>query len=44
MIQLLRRAGANPRLANKTDVSPLTLSQRIANFDVKQFFSDLTPT
>jgi ankyrin repeat protein len=44
MIQLLRRAGANPRLANNTDVSPLTLSQRIANFDVKQFFSDLIPT
>jgi uncharacterized protein len=44
IIKLLRTAGANPHLANKSDVSPLKLAQTIGNYDVKQFFSDLTPS
>jgi ankyrin repeat protein len=44
IIKLLRDAGANPNLANKSNVSPLTLAQTIGNYNVKQFFSDLIPS
>jgi ankyrin repeat protein len=41
VIELLRAAGANPNLTNKTNVSPLALAKTIGNYNVKQFFSDL---
>jgi ankyrin repeat protein len=41
VIQLLREAGADPYLMNKSDVSPLRLARTIANYDVAQFFADL---
>ena len=41
VIQLLRRAGADPHAANSSGVTPLSLARTIANFDVRQFFTDL---
>ncbi len=40
-IVVLRRAGADPHLENKSAVSPVGLSRTIGNYDVAQFFSDL---
>jgi ankyrin repeat protein len=40
IIQLLRARGADPLLENSHGVSPLGLAHTIANFDVRQFFSD----
>jgi uncharacterized protein len=41
VIQLLRRAGADPHAANSSGVTPLDLARTIANFNVRQFFTDL---
>jgi uncharacterized protein len=41
VIRLLRARGANPYAMNKHGVSPLKLARTIANFDVRQFFTDL---
>lgn len=41
LIELLRKAGANPLQGNSHNVSPLQLARHIANYDVAQFFSDL---
>ena len=41
VIQLLRRAGADPHAANSSGVTPLSLARTIANFNVRQFFTDL---
>jgi uncharacterized protein len=41
VIQLLRAAGADPYAANSSGVTPLSLARTIANFDVRQFFTDL---
>lgn len=41
LIEMLRRAGADPHHANHHHVSPLTLARNIASHDVAQFFSDL---
>ncbi len=41
VIQLLRRAGADPLAKNKHGVSPVSLARTIANYDVAQFFSDI---
>jgi ankyrin repeat protein len=41
IIKLLRDHGADPTLENNHGVSPLKLARTIANFDVRQFFSDL---
>lgn len=41
LIALLRKAGANPLLANSHGVSPLQLARHMANYDVAQFFHDL---
>jgi uncharacterized protein len=41
MIALLRKAGADPKIANRSGVTPLSLARTIANFDVAQFFADL---
>jgi ankyrin repeat protein len=41
LIRLLRARGANPYSTNKHGVSPLKLARNIANFDVRQFFTDL---
>ena len=42
VIQLLRRAGADPHAANSSGVTPLSLARTIANFNVRQFFTDLS--
>ena len=42
LIKLLRSRGANPYAKNKHGVSPLELATTIANYDVRQFFSDLS--
>jgi ankyrin repeat protein len=42
MIDLLRRAGADSKRQNSRGVSPLSLARTIGNYDVAQFFSDLT--
>lgn len=42
VIQLLRKAGANPRSGNHHGVSPLSLARTIASHDVARFFSDLS--
>jgi len=39
MIGLLLRAGANPDMKNNAGVSPKALAHRIANYDVKQFYT-----
>ena len=41
VIKLLRAAGADPYIENRHGNSPLKLAQTIANYDVRQFFSDL---
>ena len=41
VIKLLRANGADPFAKNAHGVSPLKLARTIANFDVRQFFSDL---
>jgi uncharacterized protein len=41
VIKLLRAHGADPHLPNASGVSPLKLARTIANYDVRQFFSDL---
>lgn len=41
VIELLRRAGADPHAANSSGVTPLSLARTIANFNVRQFFADL---
>lgn len=42
LIQLLRRHGADPRHPNNTGQTPLSTARLIANYDVAQFFADLT--
>ena len=42
LIALLRRHGADPNIANAHGVSPLALARTIGNFDVKQYFADLS--
>jgi ankyrin repeat protein len=44
VITLLRRQGADPTRANASGVSPLKLAHTIANYDVRQYFDDLTPS
>lgn|ERR1039458_4105796 len=41
LIALLRRHGADPNIANAHGVSPIRLARTIANYDVKQYFTDL---
>ncbi len=41
MIKLLRVRGADPCVKNKHGVSPVKLARTIANYDVRQFFTDL---
>jgi len=41
VIELLRRAGADPHAANSSGVTPLSLARIIDNYNVAQFFSDL---
>jgi ankyrin repeat protein len=41
LIKLLRAHGADPYAKNNHGVSPLKLARTIANYDVRQFFSDL---
>jgi ankyrin repeat protein len=40
-IKLLREQGADPKAAAEDGASPLKLARIIANFDVRQYFSDL---
>jgi ankyrin repeat protein len=42
IINLLRGAGADPRAANARGVSPVKLARTIGNYDVAQFFADVT--
>jgi uncharacterized protein len=44
LIQLLRRHGADPRHPNNTGQSPAGTARLIANYNVAQFFADLTDT
>jgi len=41
LIQLLRARGADPCVKNNYGVSPVKLARTIANYDVRQFFTDL---
>jgi len=41
VIQLLRRAGADPHAANSNGGTPLSLARTIGNYNVGQFFTDL---
>ena len=41
VIELLRRAGADPHHENKHGLSALSLARTIGNYDVAQFFDDL---
>ena len=41
LIKLLRAHGADPNAENNSGVSPVKLARTIANYDVRQFFSDL---
>jgi ankyrin repeat protein len=41
LIALLRRYRADPTNANAYGVSPISLARTIANYDVKQYFTDL---
>jgi hypothetical protein len=41
VVKLLRESGADPFAKNVHGVSPLKLARTIANYDVRQFFSDL---
>lgn len=42
MIQLLRRHGADPDKANNHGQTPVRLARLIGNYDVAQFFNDLS--
>ncbi|MSU77012.1 MAG: ankyrin repeat domain-containing protein [Gemmataceae bacterium] len=42
LIQLLRKRGADPNATNNHGVSPASLARSIANFDIAQFFQDLS--
>ncbi len=42
LIKLLRARGADPYAKNKHGNSPPKLARTIANYDVRQFFSDLS--
>jgi ankyrin repeat protein len=42
LIRLLRRHGADPRHPSNTGQTPAGLALLIANYDVAQFFTDLT--
>jgi ankyrin repeat protein len=42
LIRLLRHHGADPRHPNNTGQTPAGLARLIANYDVAQFFADLT--
>jgi ankyrin repeat protein len=42
LIRILRRRGANPNVMNKYGVSPIGLAKTIANYNVIQFFNDVT--
>lgn len=44
LIQLLRRHGADPQHPNNTGQTPAGAARLIANYDVAQFFADLTDT
>lgn len=39
IIEVLLKKGANPDIKNKSDVSPYDFAQRVANKDLKQFFT-----
>jgi len=41
VIKVLRAHGADPNVENAHGISPLKLARTIANYDVRQFFSDL---
>jgi ankyrin repeat protein len=41
LIELLRKAGAEPSLKNNHGVSPVDLARSIANHDVAKFFTDV---
>jgi uncharacterized protein len=41
MIELLRAAGADPRLANASGQTPVGLARLIGNYDVARFFRDM---
>jgi ankyrin repeat protein len=41
LIKLLRSFGADPNVDNNYGISPLKLARTIANYDIRQFFSDL---
>ena len=41
LIRALRAVGADPYAINKNGVSPLALAHTVANYDVRQYFSDL---
>lgn len=42
LIRLLRSRGADPRHGNASGQTPVGLARLIANYDVAQFFSDVT--
>ena len=42
VIRALRAAGADPRKKNKSGVSAVALARTIANYDIAQFYSDIT--
>ena len=39
VVVMLLTAGANPRLENKSGMTPYSLAQTIANYDVEQYFA-----
>jgi ankyrin repeat protein len=41
VIKLLREAGSDPSVKNKSGVSPILLARNIGNFNVAKFFLDL---
>lgn len=41
VITVLRARGADPRHANRHDVTPVGLARTIGNYDVAQFFTDI---
>jgi uncharacterized protein len=43
VIRLLREHGANPNIPNARGISPAGLARSIANFDVAQYFADVSP-
>jgi ankyrin repeat protein len=42
VIKLLRKAGADPGAKNNHGVSPVSLARTIANYNVAQYFADVT--